>query len=154
VSSVDGSGLVQLTHSRDPKSSPCWSPDGQQICFVSQSGKPALYKINATGGTPQRISTMAYGSITEPDWSPDGKKIVFTSMTGSFNLYVVDLKTGETTEALVAGEDPCWAPNSRTVIYTRREGGKRVLSLLDVPTKSKKDVRQISGSCSQPSWAK
>lgn len=153
VSSLDGSGVKQLTHSRDPKSSPCWSPDGTQICFVDKSGRAALYKISANGGAAQRISTTSGGNITEPDWSPDGKKIVFTALTGSFNLYVVPAEGGNA-ELLVAGEDPCWAPNSRTVIFSRRENNKRVLSLLDVPTKRVKDVRQISGSCSQPSWAR
>ena len=33
-------------------------------------------------------------------------------------------------------------------------GGSRRLSLLDVPTKQVKDVSRISGSNSQPSWAK
>jgi Tol biopolymer transport system component len=58
---------------------------------------------------------------------------------------------------LVAGEDPSWSPNSRTLVFTRREGGgRRVLSLLDVPTKQYKDVSRITGSGndSQPSWAK
>jgi len=57
---------------------------------------------------------------------------------------------------LVEGEDPSWAPNSRTLIYGRRQGGRYVISLLDVPTKQYKNVSRISGisSQSQPSWAK
>ena len=56
---------------------------------------------------------------------------------------------------LASGEDPSWAPNSRTVIFTKRlKGGRRVLSLLDVPTKRYKDIPPVAGSCSQPSWAK
>jgi hypothetical protein len=55
---------------------------------------------------------------------------------------------------LVEGEDPSWAPNSRTVVFARRVGGKRILSLLDVPTKRVKDTAQVAGSRSQPSWAK
>jgi Tol biopolymer transport system component len=56
----------------------------------------------------------------------------------------------------VEGEDPSWAPNSRTLIFARRTGDGYILSLLDVPTKQVKDVSRISGSNSQsqPSWAK
>lgn len=155
VCDVDGSNLKQLTQGRDDKSSPCWAPDSQQICYVNRSGRAALWKINMNGGTPKRISTApAGGNITEPDWSPDGETIVFTSMTGGFSLFKVSATKGGSAEPLVAGEDPCWAANSRTVIFTRRENGKRVLSLLDVPTKHVKDVGQISGSVSQPSWAR
>jgi len=155
VSDINGKNLKQLTTSRgDAKSSPCWAPNSQEICYVSRSGRASLYKISVNGGTPRRLTTAtAGGNMTEPDWSPDGKNIVFTSMTGSFNIYVVPAEGG-TANLLVGGEDPCWAPNSRTVVFSRRENNKRVLSLLDVPTKHVKDVLQISGSCSQPSWAR
>jgi hypothetical protein len=57
---------------------------------------------------------------------------------------------------LTEGEDPSWAPNSRTLICTRRTGGGETLMLLDVMTKQQKDVSRISGSSSQsqPSWAR
>jgi len=78
---------------------------------------------------------------------------VFTAQMGGFEICVVPA-AGGTATLLVSGEDPSWAPNSRTVIYARRGGGSRRLSLLDVPTKQVKNVPRISGSNSQPSWAK
>jgi TolB protein len=92
-------------------------------------------------------------NCTEPDWSPDGKQIVFTRLAGDFEVCVAPAGGGSITP-LVAGEDPSWAPNSRTVVFSRRAGDRRMVSLLDVPTKRYKDVQQISGSCSQPAWAK
>ena len=155
VCNVDGTGLKQLTKTKEGESSPCWSPDGATICFVSTtSGRAGLYKINADGGTTRRISTAGVGgNLTEPDWSPDGKSIVFTSQMRDFNICTVPAEGGSAT-VLVEGEDPAWGANSRTVIFTRRKSGGRVLSLLDVPTKRVKDVSRISGSSSQPCWAK
>lgn len=155
VCNIDGSGLKQLTKTKEGESSPCWSPDNNTICFVSKtSGRAALYKINANGGETRRITTAGVGgNLTEPDWSPDGKTIVFTSQMGSFNICTVPAEGGSAT-VLVTGEDPAWGANSRTVIFTRRKSGGRVLSLLDVPTKRVKDVTRISGSSSQPCWAK
>ena len=104
-------------------------------------------KTIATGGMP---------SPTEPDWSPDGKWIAFTAQYRSgFQICVVPAEGG-TAIALVEGEDPSWAPNSRTLAFGRRRGGHYTLSLLDVPTKQVKDVSRIPGisSQSQPSWAK
>jgi len=74
---------------------------------------------------------------------------------GGFEICVVPA-TGGSATVLVSGEDPSWAPNSRTVVFARRSGGSRRLSLLDVFTKQYKDVSRISvsGSKSQPSWAK
>ena len=155
VCGVDGSNLKQLTFTSDEESSPCWSPDSRTICFVARSGRAGLYKVNVDGGPVQKLSIRgAYGHITEPDWSPDGKTIVFTSNSGGFNLYSVSASGGDA-ERLVEGEDGSWAPNSRTVVFTRRENGRRVLSLLDVPTKHFKNVpEKLSGSSSQPSWAR
>ena len=87
-------------------------------------------------------------------FSPDGQSIAFTSQTrAGFSVCVMSAQGGDA-QPLVSGEDPSWAPNSRTIVFTRRLGNKRVLSLLDVPTRRVKDTAQISGSRSQPSWAK
>ena len=119
-------------------------------------GARALCKIGADGGEVRRIRTAGISNPSEPDWSPDGKTIVFTAQMGGFEICTV-AEEGGTATILVSGEDPSWAPNSRTVIFTRRlENHKRILSLLDVPTKQVKDISRISGSgnSSQPSWAK
>lgn len=154
VADADGSHLKQLTATREDESSPCWSPDGKWICFAGKvHERRALYKVPASGGSIQRIPTAGVLSPTEPDWSPDGKWIAFTAQMRNFEICIVPAEGGTVTE-LVTGEDPSWSPNSRTLIFTRRQGGRRVLSLLDVFTKQYKDVSRISGSNSQPSWAR
>ncbi len=156
VADQKGGNLVQLTRTREDESSPCWSPDGQMICYVSRlQGRPALYTISAAGGVAKRLPTPGVANATEPDWSPDGKSIAFTTQRGgaSFEICVVS-PTGTELRELVPGEDPSWGPNSRTIVFSRRSKGGRVLSLLDVPTKHVKDVKHILGSCSQPSWAR
>ena len=154
VCNIDGTGLKQLTNTRDEDSCPTWSPDSQEICFVCRSGRAELQKVSVNGGPARGLRVVgAYGNMTSPDWSPDGKWIAFTSGSRNFTICVVPAAGGEA-QKLVAGEDPCWAPNSRTIIFGRQVSDKRILCLLDVPTKHVKDVRQISGSCSEPSWAR
>jgi TolB protein len=156
VCNSDGSGLTRLTKSPQDESSPCWSPNSQWICYAAKDReRRTLSKIPASGGTPQVIKTGGTPSPTEPDWSPDGKWIAFTTMYRNFQICVVPAEGGTAT-VLVDGEDPSWAPNSRTLIFTRRQSGHSVLSLLDVPTKQYKDISRSSGisSQSQPSWAR
>lgn len=155
VCGTDGKGLRRLTKSREEESSPCWSPDSQWICFAGKiNERRALWKVSPGGGTPVRIPTSGVSNPSEPDWSPDGRWIVFTAQMGGFEICVIPSGGGSATP-LVGGEDPSWAPNSRTVVYAVRDGrGGRRLSLLDVPTKQTKTVSRISGSNSQPSWAK
>lgn len=154
VGDIDGGNLTRLTKSREDESSPTWSPDGKWICYAGkQNERRSLWKIPAAGGTPVRIAT-GVGSPTEPDWSPDGKWIAFTQQRrGGFDICVVKPEGGAAI-VLVEGEDPSWAPNSRTLIYARRTGQGKSLSMLDVPTKQTKTVSRISGNNSQPSWAK
>jgi TolB protein len=156
VGDADGSNLKQLTNTIEDESSPCWSPDGRTICFASRKdGLAALYTVPAGGGEMRRLNTGGRVSVSEPDWSPDGRKITFTQMKRgeNFDVCVLEMDTGNV-RAVAAGEDSTWAPNSRTLVFTRRLGSRRVLSLLDVPTGRVKDAAQVSGSCSQPSWAR
>jgi TolB protein len=154
VCNADGSGLKKLT-STSEDSSPCWSPDGQWICFATKiNSRRLLAKVLAGGGEVQIVRTVGVSNPTEPDWSPDGKWIAFTSQMGEFDICVVPA-SGGTATILVRGEDPSWAPNSRTLICARRTASYRyVLSLLDAPTKQVKDVPRVSGSDSQPAWAR
>src|SRR5947207_9046412 len=112
VCDADGSNLKQLTKTREDESSPCWSGDGQWVCFAAKIGeRRALYKVSVSGGQPQRIPTTGVGSPTEPDWSPDGQWIVFTSMNRTgFDVCVI-ASTGGTAIALVSVEHPSGAPN-------------------------------------------
>jgi TolB protein len=155
VCDADGSNLKQLTATPEDESSPCWSPDGQWICFATKiHERRVLAKVPAAGGAMQQIPTPGAPNPTEPDWSPDGKWITFTSQTGEFDICVVPA-AGGTPTVLVSGEDPSWSPNSRTLVFVRRTASYRyVLSLLDVFTKQAKDVQQISGNNSEPAWAR
>jgi TolB protein len=153
VCNLDGTGLVRLTTGTED-SSPCWSPDGQWICFATKiAERRVLAKVPAGGGAQQRIPTSGVSNPTEPDWSPDGKWIAFTAQMGDFSICVIPAGGGTAT-VIAAGEDPSWSANSRTLICTRRGGGRYALSVLDVFTKQAKDAARISGNDSQPAWAK
>jgi TolB protein len=157
VGGAEGGSPLRLTRSRQDESAPCWSPDGKWICYGAKDGeRRTLSKISPAGGQPQVIKTGGIPSPTEPDWSPDGKWIAFTMMTrDGFQICVVPAEGGTAT-VLAEGEDPSWSPNSRTLVYSRRQGGRSVLAMLDVPTKQSRDLPRISGSNSQsqPSWAR
>jgi TolB protein len=152
VSNADGSNLKRLTTGVED-SSPCWSPDGQWICFATKiNALRRLAKVPADGGAVQVISTAGAPNPTEPDWSPDGKWIAFTSQTSEFDICVMPADGSAPPTVLVRGQDPSWSPNSRTLIFNHSVRYLETLSVLDVFTKQVKDVGRIAGSDSEPAW--
>jgi TolB protein len=148
-----GSKLRQMCKTKESESGPAWSPDGRWLCFATRArGRRMLVKVAAAGGNMIKIPTPGAINPTDPAWSPDGKFIAFTSQTGKyFNIFVAPA-TGGKAELIAAGEGPSWALNNRNLIFTRRGVNKRMLAIVDVPTKQVKMLPAFSGSASQPDW--
>jgi len=154
VCNADGSNLKRLTTGVED-SSPCWSPDGQWVCFATKiAGRRLLAKVPANGGAVQVIHTAGAPNPTEPEWSPDGKWIAFTSQTSEFDICVVPADGSAAPTVLVRGQAPSWSSNSRTLVFSHSVGYRQTLSVLDVFTKQVKDVGRVSGSDSEPAWRK
>ncbi len=154
VADADGSNLKRLTTGIED-SSPCWSPDGQWICFATKiNSRRLLAKVPADGGTVQVIHTAGAPNPTEPDWSPDGKWIAFTCQTSEFDICVMPADGSAPPTVLVRGQGPSWSPNSRTLVFSHSIHYVQTLSVLDVFTKQVKDIDRVSGSDSEPAWRK
>ena len=79
VCDASGTDLKRLTKGIED-SSPCWSPNGEWICFAAKINSRRVAGQSAGGRRgAQRMSTSGVPNPTEPDWSPDGKWIAFTS---------------------------------------------------------------------------
>lgn len=69
-----------LTREADRDSSPCWSPDGRQIAFLSdRSGMKQVFLLSPDGGEARQFTDLPQGVDGPPVWSPDGETIAFTA---------------------------------------------------------------------------
>jgi dipeptidyl aminopeptidase/acylaminoacyl peptidase len=101
-----------------------WSPDGEQVVFVSNiSGRDNLWIVPAQGGWPSQL-TVSEERQDAPTWSPDGRWIAFQSDhhgDEQWDLFVVSPEGGEvrnlTRTREVAEQGPLWSPDSRRIAY-------------------------------------
>ncbi len=98
VQSMEDRTVTALTEGAVRDTSPRWSPDGSQICFVSKrSGTSQIWLIDAKGGEPKQLTRCKTGAAN-PVWSPDGKHIAFSSMMTADDSFE-ELESGEKKEA-------------------------------------------------------
>ena len=71
----DGSGLENLTNSKECESEPFWNIDGKRIYFLKKS---KLYSISIPGKKIEEVLDYPAG-ITRPVLSPDGNLIAFST---------------------------------------------------------------------------
>ena len=71
--SADGSGSQSILH-KNTIASPCWSPEGDKIVFVTDYSDLAI--VDKTGENYKVINEIP-GACMEPKWSPDGRYILY-----------------------------------------------------------------------------
>ncbi len=77
--SIEGGEPRRLTASPVTDTHPRWSPDGNEIAFISsREGSPQIYIIPVNGGEARRISNISTGA-SGAIWSPDGNNLAFVS---------------------------------------------------------------------------
>jgi len=127
--------LTRITTTpRAAEASPCWSPDGSRICFVSDGmGSPQIYIISREGGRPVRVSGMSPENVA-PDWGANGW-IAYTSRQGGrYVVCVLDPETKQTKQISPSDadyEDPSWAPDGRHIVCSRTRAYRSALYVLD-----------------------
>jgi TolB protein len=152
----DGSRLRRVTSNRAIEVSPSWSPDGEQLAFVSdRSGAPQIYLMSAGGGDERRL-TFNGSYNTHPVWSPDGEWIAYeTRVDGQFDIWVIDPE-GTVNVPLVthprSDESPSWAPNSRKLIFSSTRRGRADLYAIDRDGSNLRRLTSGAGNNTSPAW--
>jgi TolB protein len=150
----DGRIEARLTNNPAIDSSPCFSPDGGQIAFVSnRQGSPQIFVMSANGGDAKRVTFQGKYNQT-PRWNPraDKPQIAFTGRDerGVFDLFLLDVRSGKVdrlTQGKGSNLDPTWSPDGRLLAYVSSRGGVFVQN-----PETHHEVQVWKGSASSPSW--
>ncbi|MCK5803916.1 MAG: PD40 domain-containing protein [Lentisphaeria bacterium] len=156
--SVETGQVHQVTNDLATESSPCWSPDGRYLCYVSdKAGSPQLYVLPAAGGKSVRLVRDRVEAVS-PDWSAVSNRVCFATRRGrQYVIAYVDMadKTRErivVTQTAGDWESPCWAPDGRHIVCSRRLKQNRSLWMVDTVRHQTLPITG-AGDHSLPSWA-
>jgi len=129
VMNPNGSSQVRLTNNNIIDDHPAWSPDGNKIAFLSQTGVGAfgIFLMNGDGTGRTEITPVNYQprepwrgfDFWEMSWSPDGARLVFSD--GVETLVIVDAD-GRNRRSLTRGLFGAWSPDGSKILFLTRSG--------------------------------
>lgn len=127
VADSDGEGAQAALASPEPIISPSWSPNGQQLAYVSfESRKPVIYVHEIATGR-RRVLANFRGSNSAPAWAPDGRSLIATlSRDGGSQLFRVDMASGEArrlTTSVGIDTEPAFSADGTALYFVSDRGG-------------------------------
>lgn len=154
---ASGAGRAErLTFAGSIETSPSWSPNGQEIVFVSdRSGKPMLYIMDRDGSNSRRI-TYDFAYCGSPAWSPRGDRIAFTALDDGRNMNIYTIAPdGSDAVRLTSGgsnESPSWSPDGRFIAFSSTRAGTADIYVMEADGGN---VRRLtwSGGNTMPAWS-
>jgi Tol biopolymer transport system component/DNA-binding winged helix-turn-helix (wHTH) protein len=147
---------IQITNSEWTDRSPIWSPDNQQIAFISDRGNQfAIWKIPFMGGTPTMLKTLenTFGQLTH--WSRDGRTIYYSI---DHNLFALDVASGQTTQltsfdpATALTQDFSISPNEDRIAYADSKNGQFDIWRMPIQGDVPVQVTNDTATDRQPVW--
>lgn len=127
ITDADGEGGQAALNSPEPIISPAWSPNGQELAYVSFESQKAVVWVQNVATGQRRMVANFRGSNSAPTWSPDGTRLALTlSQDGQSQLYTVGREGGAprrlTTSAGIDTE-PVYSPDGKRLYFVSDRGG-------------------------------
>jgi Tol biopolymer transport system component len=138
VSAPDGTNRRALTAIDEYAAKPGWSPDGDQIAFLSFScavgqpcdtkGSPGSLVVMSADGPGRLVLEENLHNVLTLEWSPDGKWLAFdaedqrATQAGFPSRVWVVAPDGSESRRVADGQFPSWSPDGTTLAYVGENG--------------------------------
>ena len=134
----DGSKLRRITKARGFERYPSWSRDGTWLAYISNRTNPEsegayeIYAMRANGSGFRRVTGDRWID-DQLAWASDARRFVFASnrLSGRFGIWVMGIGGRAAARVSRDGAGPAWAPNGKTIAFTRAPKGHDEIWLMN-----------------------
>ncbi len=157
VMDVSTRALTRVTNHPAIDTEPRWTPDGQGIIFTSdRSGRAQIYQQNLSESQPRRISFNGIFNA-RADISHDQRFLALVHSTGDgrYRIGVMNLENRlfSTLTDNAMDDTPSFAPDSRLVVYSTKQGGGTGLRIESLDGRASWRIPAITGDLKSPAWS-
>jgi Tol biopolymer transport system component/DNA-binding winged helix-turn-helix (wHTH) protein len=159
IMNSSGGDAVRVTFDGRMVASLAWTADSKGVVFSSnRAGKFSLWRVAASGGTPQRLQVGSEDAFN-PSVASVGNHLAYTQSTSSWSLKRIDLHTPQAPVSSVwssSEEDsaPRFSPSGKQIAFQSQRSGAQEIWVADSdgnnPVRLTSSEMALTGS---PSWA-
>ena len=155
---ADGENIRQVTNDRSITLSPRWSPDGNEMVFISYSGPKSNLHLFDLSKLTRKILSARKNMNGPAAWSPVGKHLAITlTVDGNPELYLMDIN-GKILKRLTRHPSidvsPSFSPDGRYIAFVSDRSGDPQIYLLDLESDDEPRRLTFEGKYnSNPAWS-
>lgn len=156
LTTLEGKSKRILTRDAGLQYDPVWSPDGEQIAYISGYGyrTDELYIIDSDGRNKCRLTNNKAIELL-PAFAPDGKTIAYVSdITGNYEIWLMNAD-GSDCRQLTSSEGidtrPSWSADGKQIVFASNRSGSLQLWIMN---NDGSDRRQLTDDLPSmdPAW--
>lgn len=140
VADSDGFNDRPVLSINEPIMSPAWSPDGNQLAYVTLEKGHAVVYVQSLLTNQRRVLSDARGSNSAPAWSPDGRQLaIVLTRDGSPQIYLIRADGSDLRRITFSGAidtEPSFSPDGQHLLFTSDRGGSPQIYRVSVDGKN------------------
>ncbi|WP_439817968.1 Tol-Pal system beta propeller repeat protein TolB [Zavarzinia sp. CC-PAN008] len=154
----DGENNRYLTNGNDLVLTPRFSPNSQEITYMSYfNNRPRVYLFDIGTGRQEVLGDFP-GMTYAPRFSPDGSKVIMSmAQDGDSSLYVMDLSTRRVSRLTntpgVIDTSPSYSPDGSQIVFNSDRGGSQQLYVMGAGGGGATRISFGSGRYATPVWS-
>ncbi|MDJ0921826.1 MAG: Tol-Pal system beta propeller repeat protein TolB [Henriciella sp.] len=135
IMDADGANVQYLTSGRFTVLTPRFSPEAQQITYMSYENQmPRVYLYDLRRGRQEVLGNFQNMTFA-PRFSRDGGSVLLTQATnGNSDIYIMDLQTRQSrrlTDHPAIDTSPSMSPDGREIVFNSDRGGSPQLYIMN-----------------------